>query len=224
MRNQNTSKIVLNLFIITFIFFVVQPAVQALNSGWFVSVGGNHNDINGEFNGDNFLTDGNEVLVMPLLKAKNALSVFIGKQSSNGIGSWSVGYSETKFKSVWADIDFDVVHRRYTLFEIQLNTSHSAIHPYILLNLNYEHLRVVDGSATEFELGDASYYGGTIGLGFGFQTSLGKMFAISTHASRMFGGYNRAKGVSDSKKVEIDKVSASGWQIRLALNLYFTSK
>jgi opacity protein-like surface antigen len=100
---------------------------------------------------------GNEILILPRLKATTSVRGLVGFRSTRG--AFEVGYEQTKHAGTFLDMTGEATFHSINFDERIFFLTRGRIQPYGLLGLSLPWLTVKDGSFLDSEVADGSFRG-----------------------------------------------------------------
>ncbi len=188
------------LFALTFVLVLLLPAISNGSNGsvinrTYISVGPAIVDVDGDFDGVTFVTDGISAEVLPTLDTTTGLKFALGMQSKHlGI---EVSYIRSNHDGQWFGVDYSSKYRSYN-FDVQLFPIEIfRLHPFGIIGLNYHTITVEDGSTDFVGFKDAKFRGADVRLGFGMDLKVHERFMLSASSVYRYGSLTSVKGFSD---------------------------
>jgi len=191
-------------------------------SGFYLGLARPYNSIAGDFTGKNVLHGGGEVIAIPKMTSSFGYGGLLGYRF--GHGALEASYLRSTHGAAFLDVasraEYHLVNldARYYLF------AGKPVQPFALIGATLNWLIVKNGSATETEVGNATFAGGGFNAGTGIALHLTRRLSVSGEAVYRYLGYsgeNGVKGVSGEWKEISDGLDGSGLGIIAAMRFTF---
>ena len=182
--------------------------------GFYASLG-----LGGGFNGTDVLTDAEETIIIPKLQTASGFGIVFGRRTGDlGI---DITFQQTKHDAFWQGFV-----ERSTNNVIELNVKYfmmrrSMVQPFLLLGLGGDWFTVPNGSASDTDVGDASYRGFTFTPGCGLAFYVVPRVSLSVSAGYRFMLLGMAKGVAGTFKNIEDTTIGSGLNFTAGMTVTF---
>lgn len=139
-------------------------------SGFYIEPMFSTNVVAGDFDGESFLTDGEELFIMPKFETAAGFGVSAGWKSGGGtFGLYYYSAShDVKYLGAPGRSGFTAWGLRFTR-QLLLR---SPVQPFVLMTINLPRISVVDGAETASAVGDAVFTGVGLDLGAGLMYHL----------------------------------------------------
>lgn len=191
-------------------------------SGFYLGVARPYNTIAGDFTGNNVLHGGGEVIAIPKVTNSFGSGALLGYRFGNGALEASYLHSThgVTFLDAASRAEYHLVNldARYYLF------ARKPVQPFALIGATLDWLIVKNGSATETEVGDATFAGGGFSAGAGIAFHLTRRLSVSGEATYRYLGYSGeqgVKGVSGQWKEISEGLDGSGLGFTAAMRFTF---
>jgi hypothetical protein len=181
-----------------------------------------YNTIGGDFNGDTALVGSSDIILIPSIDDGYGFGISLGITSGQFAGE--ISYLRTthdaSFQGAKGDVEYNMVNLEGKYYFL----AHKRTQPYLLWDLSFPWLTIVDGSVTlppsPPSVGDATLTGIGFNLGTGIAYYLHPRVSINAGINYRLVWYTRAEGVVEEGKLE-DSIDGSGFNFNVGIAYIF---
>ena len=189
-------------------------------NGFYIGVAKTKVSIGGDFDGQSYLTDGTEVILIPKINDGSGTSFQIGGRG--GDTAFELNYLKSShdatFSGATTKADFSMLSLDSRIFFM---TNH-PVQPYMLQGMIFTaNLTVKDGSSNGSVVSDGRFRG-LLGFNWGAGVSYYPIPSVSLNAGLVYRNmsFNQASGTGDWKSLQ-DNLSVKGRQLNFGLAYTF---
>ena len=177
------------------------------------------NNIGGDFNGDTFLTDGFQVILIPEVESSSGLGISVGGRFSEL--AFELNYlsstHDATFLGAKGEADYNMVNLDFKYYY----SADKRFQPNLLFGLCVPWLVVKDGSSDGVDVGDATFQGFGLNIGGGIAYYINPRVSISGGVIYRWISYHSAEGVSGGSQQLDDNLDGSGIDFNVGITYTF---
>ncbi len=203
-------------------FAFAQEQKPYAKNGFYLGVSVPRNAIEGSFDGETVLTGGGELIAVPKVASSFGYGFLFGGRT--GQSALEVGYLRSRHNVTFLEAPGKADYHILNLDARYYLSAKSAAQPFVLIGATLDWLIVKEGSASETEVGDATFQGGGFSIGGGLAIYLHPRVSLSGEAAYRligYGGEHSVKGVMD-EWTGISNKDFSGGGMSFALGVRVT--